>query len=594
MHTLTLPLALLLFAVIIPPPLSLSSAVSSVDPYRYRYLKPLHRQSSPQEFIELAHPLPSSDPVTPSCTLTIINHSFGNTINKRPFTAPYSPPSYCPRPWSHVILEFHAKVKGEQYDRIAGLWLGGVELLRTSTAEPSESGIFWKVRKDITRYSSLLVQSNLNVTMMLENIVNDVFTGVYHVNVNLLFFKDKDVTGTVPSILSSDNFNSTLGFESDKYYYPPADLILPISNNDGEREGFWFRVESESDLNFKKIKFPRNAYRVILELYVSFHGNDEFWYLNPPNSYIEKNNLTTSRGNGFYREVLVTIDGKLVASEIPFPVIFTGGINPLFWEPVVAIGAFNLPSYDLDLTPFLGVVLDGKEHKIGIEVKDAISYWLVNANLHIWLDSGSSEVKAGSGEYRYPNLTLHTNEAFRFLDGRLDVKARRRTGYEGWVKSSLGILTTRVMRQFRFRGFLSFDKNGTHKLVQQRIKVKRQVEVRNERGILVTHVIINRRYPVEVKTVSSPGSEKDRYVLETDVSHFFREQCLIGKTRSTVYNSQISGGWMEVKDHSVLSGEANTEQSYSYRDEFGCYSHSVVASNGELISDKPIPCISAF
>ncbi|KAJ0102605.1 hypothetical protein Patl1_06666 [Pistacia atlantica] len=476
MHTLTLPLALLLFAVIIPPPLSLSSAVSSVDPL----------------------PLPLSQTT--------------------------SPPELTPR--------FHAKVKGEQYDRIAGLWLGGVELLRTSTAEPSESGIFWKVRKDITRYSSLLVQSNLNVTMMLENIVNDVFTGVYHVNVNLLFFKDKDVTGTVPSILSSDNFNSTLGFESDKYYYPPADLILPISNNDGEREGFWFRVESESDLNFKKIKFPRNAYRVILEL-----------------------------------EVLVTIDGKLVASEIPFPVIFTGGINPLFWEPVVAIGAFNLPSYDLDLTPFLGVVLDGKEHKIGIEVKDAISYWLVNANLHIWLDSGSSEVKAGSGEYHYPNLTLHTNEAFRFLDGRLDVKARRRTGYEGWVKSSLGILTTRVMRQFRFRGFLSFDKNGTHKLVQQRIKVKRQVEVRNERGILVTHVIINRRYPVEVKTVSSPGPEKDRY---------------------------ISGGWMEVKDHSVLSGEANTEQSYSYRDEFGCYSRSVVASNGELLSDKPTPCISAF
>ncbi|XP_044508506.1 peptide-N4-(N-acetyl-beta-glucosaminyl)asparagine amidase A [Mangifera indica] len=590
----TLTLLALLFSVVIPAPLYLSSSVSPVEPYRYRYLKPLRRQCSPQEYIELAHPLPPSDYVTPSCTRTIVNHFFADTINKPPFTVPYSPPSGCPQPWSHIILEFHAKIKGEQYDRIAGLWLGGVELLRTSTAEPTECGIFWKVRKDITRYSCLLTQSNINVTMMLENIVNDVFTGVYHVKVNLLFFKDKDVTGRVPSILSQNNFNSQVGFESDKYYYPPADLILPISNNDGEKEGFWFRVESESDINFKKINFPRNAYRVILELYVSFHGNDEFWYLNPPNSYIEKNNLSTSRGNGFYREVLVTIDGKLVASEIPFPVIFTGGINPLFWEPVVAIGAFNLPSYDLDLTPFLGVVLDGKEHKIGIKVKDAISYWLVNANLHVWLDSELSEVIAKSCEYRYPNLTRRANEAFRFLDGRLYVKGRRRTAYEGWVKSSLGNLTTRVMRQFRFRGFLRFDKNGTHKLVQQRLKVKRQVEVTNERGFLVTYVIINRRYPLNVKTITSPGSEKDQYVLETDVSHFFREQCLIGKTRSTVYNTQISWGWMEVKDHSVLSGEANTEQSYNYRDEFGCYSRSVAVSNGSLISDKPTPCISTF
>jgi hypothetical protein len=98
-------------------------------------------------------------------------------------------------------------------------------------------------------------------------------------------------------------------------------------------------------------------------MYVSFQGNDEFWYSNPPNSYIKTNNLTTERGNGAYREIYVTIDGKFIGSEGPFPVFFTGGVNPLFWEPVVPIGPFNLPSHDFNLTPFLGIVKD--KHQTG-------------------------------------------------------------------------------------------------------------------------------------------------------------------------------------------------------------------------------------
>ncbi|KAJ0045860.1 hypothetical protein Pint_06569 [Pistacia integerrima] len=557
MHVHILPFALFFLS---------SSSSSSASPD--------HLQRTPQEFIELTHPLPPSDHVTPACNLTIIDHSFTDSINKPPFTIPYFPPSDCPHPWSRIILEFHAKSKGQQYSLIAGLWLGGSELLRTSTAEPCKSGDFWKVRKDITRYSSLLVQSNLDVTMMFENIVNNFATGVYHVNVNLLFVKDKAVTVPTPSILSLHNSNANSGFDSDKYYDPPADLIIPVSEDDGDKKGFWFRIESESDSHFKKVKFPRNTYRAILELYVSSHGNDEFWYLNPPNSYIELNNITTGRGNGCYREVFVTIDGRFIASEAPFPVIFTHGVNPLLWEPVVAIGALNLPSYDIDLSPFLGYVLDGKEHKITIGVNDAISYWLVNANLHIWLDHSSSEVEASSAVYHYPNLSLETNEAFKFLDGRFQVAAKRRTVFVGWAKSSLGNLTTRAVRQFRYKNSLRFEKNGDYKLMQQKVKVKRSVETRTERGHLVNRVLIRRRYPLEVATLNLAVLKKKKkniYVVHTNVSHSFVEQCSIGKIRSSVTNNQVSTGWMEInKDHnSVISGEGLTEQSYGYKDEFG-------------------------
>jgi len=104
----------------------------------------------------------------------VLHHCFAHTIDSPPYTTSYSPPPCCPAPWSRVVLHFHARCKGEQYDRIAAIWIAGAEILRTSTAEPTADGIFLNVRKDVTRYSSLFAKSNLDLTMMLENIVNTV------------------------------------------------------------------------------------------------------------------------------------------------------------------------------------------------------------------------------------------------------------------------------------------------------------------------------------------------------------------------------------------------------------------------------------
>ncbi|KAL9995435.1 putative peptide-N(4)-(N-acetyl-beta-glucosaminyl)asparagine amidase [Helianthus debilis subsp. tardiflorus] len=89
-----------------------------------------------------------------------------------------------------------------------------------------------------------------------------------------------------------------------------------------------------------------------------------------------------------HRSVIVIIPPRYV---VPFPVIFTGGIYPLFWEPVVSIGAFNLPSYGIDLALLLGLLLDDKIHSIGIQIADVISFWLVDVNLHLRFDKSNVE-----------------------------------------------------------------------------------------------------------------------------------------------------------------------------------------------------------
>ncbi|XP_021295343.1 peptide-N4-(N-acetyl-beta-glucosaminyl)asparagine amidase A [Herrania umbratica] len=551
------------------------------------FLKPLKSpKPEVQEFFELTNPLPS-DHLTPSCSVTVIHHSYANTVNSPPFSKRYSPPSDCPPPWPRVVLELRVASSGEQYDRIAAIWLDGAEILRTSTAEPTESGIFWRVRKDITRYSSLLSKSRINATMMLENVVNDIYTGVYHVHVSFLFYKENVIPQDVgiPSIISPNKNNYNLGTTDMGLFQTPSDLIIPICDN-GQR-GHWFRVESESDVHMKKVRFPKNTLQVVLELYASFHGNDEFWYSNPPNSYIRLNNLTTERGNGAYREVFVTIDGKFVGSEVVFPVVFTGGINPLFWEPVVAIGDFKLPSYDLDLTPLLGWLLDGKSHEIRVGVDDAISFWLVNANLHIWLDHGTSRVEAKSIVYNSPALTIERQEAFRLLDGSFRIKAKRKSEFAGWVKSKAGNFTTIVSQEFRVTNLIRFYSNGTYKVVKQRVKAKRDSRIRADSGNLIGRAVTRRRYPLTVITSTVPLAHKaDEYLLVTNVSHALNERRINGNYKRIVYNRQDSEGWMKVRDHSVLSGEATTWQRYNFRDEFGCYSRTVLAFNGKLIGDN--------
>ncbi|CAI9266886.1 unnamed protein product [Lactuca saligna] len=105
--------------------------------------------------------------------------------------------------------------------------------------------------------------------------------------------------------------------------------------------------------------------------------------MNPLDSYVETNHLATIRAHRAYREVLVTIGGQLIGSVVPFPVIFSGGINPLFWEPVVSIGAFDLLTYNINFTPLLVILLNNKNHPARLQVANGISFWLMDANISL-------------------------------------------------------------------------------------------------------------------------------------------------------------------------------------------------------------------
>jgi len=523
-------------------------------------------QDNPMLFFEVTKPikLPKEKP----CSVQLLHHDFGYTYHKAPVLVEYRPPPNCQKNWTKVVMEWKAACKGRQYDRIAGVWLSGVEILRTCTAEPTAKGIEWIILKDITKYSSLLDKPQI-LEVKLNNVVDQTYTGVFHVNITFHFYGD----------------NGKEGLDNPAH----AHLILPISLPSSEIGGSWFQIENSSDVQSKSLQLPPNAYRAVLEIFVSFHSDDEFWYSNPPNVYIEENNLTGTAGNGPFREVVAFIDGVLVGAVWPFPVVYTGGINPLFWRPVTGIGSFDLPSYEIEVTPFLGKLLDGKEHTFGLGVTNALYVWFVDANLHLWLDDKSSSAIRGQLiGHEEPSLESSVVSNFKGLDGSFRTSANRRISSSGWVESSHGKLITHTSQEFKYDNLITFKSNADVQIVQQEIATNRKVIVESAKGIVLSSKV-DTFFPMYMDA-ADVDEGNGTYMEIANVSNAFNKDVSIvaptGSFFSSLNNTQNAGGYMIIKNNLVQSGLGSTQVMYNYQSTEGCYSRAVSVSNYTFLSDS--------
>ncbi|MQL80027.1 hypothetical protein Taro_012478 [Colocasia esculenta] len=591
---------------------------------------------------------PAEEP--PSCSLPLLQYGFAHTVGAPPVAVNYTPPGTCR--WNRAVLEFSASCSGEQNDRIAAVWLDGVEILRTSTAKPvGQVGVFWKVRKDVTHFASLLVPQMSEVrdrsmapvpsrvlSVMLENSVDDYFKGVYHVNVTLDFYgrglnaPARKIPGLLrlPTSIVSDNpkhqqATISSGMEGAGYFNPvkprygdedeedpsavlirqpppyaseqqkvsnligrPADLVIPIANRRrGGENGFWFRVEKPTDVRGSKLRIPRNAYKAVLEVCVSSHGDDEFWYSNPPDAYNIQNNIPSRRGNWAFREVEVTIDGLYAGSVIPFPVLYPGSINPFFWTPVVAIKAFDMPTYDLDLTPFLGNLLNGRPHTVGFKVSYSIPFWLVNANLHLWLDPHLPAVPAMLIKHHAEPTFISRNANYKFLDGHFQLEAARQARFEGWVRSSLGNFTVLIDSHFKYKSSVEYKLQGTLKEVYSQSKYTADTRITEQpTNHFLARVINQAKYPV--KMLAATASYGDRMLAQSNLSHILYEFTDVTlnpmRTQVSITDTQVAGGWLQPKG-GALVGAALTEQTYQRKDNGNCNTRKLTTKDGGITAD---------
>lgn len=501
------------------------------------------------------------------CSTLLLSHSFGFTYTLPPVTAPYSPPPCLAAAGgrasaiSLAVLEWRATCRGVQFDRIFGVWLGGVELLRSCTAEPRPKGVVWSVSKDVTKYASLLAARNSStLAVYLGNLVNDQYTGVYHANVTLHLYFRHPPQPPQPGL-------------------GPADVIVPISQSLPLNSGQWFQINNNEDVESASLAVPANAYRAVLEVYLSYHGSDEFWYTygNPFN------------GNGPFREVTVRIDGDVVGAVWPFPVIYTGGISPFLWRPISGIGSFNLPSYDIELTPFLGWLLDGEEHELGFAVTDAQDFWYVDGNLHLWLDPRSAATTAGIISYDAPPLEKVTAVASRGPGNEYyQTTAFRRISAAGWVQtSSYGKITATWTQRFSFVN-TNQVREDTEQTVNQTTDAYSGVHVTDHSGVAYSQEA-EQSFPLYIYQGQVNQTSNDSFTEETSVQLRFEEERVAagrpGFWSRSLSNAQDSAVDVRVQEGDAVGTSWRAAQTYRYEATDGCYYRDVASQGYGVVSD---------
>ncbi|KAJ6259654.1 hypothetical protein Dda_5292 [Drechslerella dactyloides] len=311
------------------------------------------------------------------CSTTLLKYEFVNSYG-HPAVAQYTPPpASCD--WNTVYFHLYTMSKGRQYDRLAFLFLNDTELWRTSTPEPTAAGIYSTYTKDLTQFSTLLRQSG-TLIFDLGNIVTDVLTGTFAVTMTAHYFKLE-----VPS------------------QHKPADVIAPVSKMQGSNQQPSIFV-LPNDIAQSTISVPKDVKKAVLSVIASGNSEEEFWYTNVPDDLKNTFPDTSLLGHSSYREVQVFVDGVMVDAIMPTPAIYTGGINPGLWKPIVCPYAYDLWEAEIDITAWVAgksnAVIDLQVqglHNVNstLEVGGGIGQnWFVSARSFFWTDPTTAPIDA--------------------------------------------------------------------------------------------------------------------------------------------------------------------------------------------------------
>ncbi|KAL8940725.1 MAG: hypothetical protein Q9211_002134 [Gyalolechia sp. 1 TL-2023] len=332
--------SLLSLCVLVAPPLFTTVASRGTDH------GPVKRQTPPPSLLvnfQVSEPIlvPTGESDQYGCVHTqlLMDHVFGFSYGK-PFVGTYTPP---PCSFNRVTISFTVTSRGRQFDRLGLMYLGDIEVFRTSTAEPTANGIIWTYIKEMDQYMSLWKTSQ-KIIFDLGNLIDSTYTGSFNTTLTATF-------STIPSLR------------------PAADQILPISaRRSGENGPSAFSVPADNASVAYQI--PQNAERAVVSISACGQATEEFWYTNVFNSEVNtfEDEIGTLSGYSPFREVQLLIDGQLAGVVWPFPVVFTGGIVPGFWRPIAGIDAFDLREHEIDVTPWLPILCDGAPHTFEIKV----------------------------------------------------------------------------------------------------------------------------------------------------------------------------------------------------------------------------------
>lgn len=487
-------------------------------------------------------------------------------------TYQFNPPDGCPGPWEKVVFTADFNVTaGRQFDRTAIVDMGYVNLYFGTTPEPRHTlSPSWHVERDVTDYSALF-QTAQSGHVILGNIVNSALTGVISGSAALEFYpKHGDGRDDSPT--------------------RPADMVLPLKQPSGTGFNEPAFLKTSADQLATTFTLPRNVERAYLDVITQSQIGDEFWYSCVPNDVAAE---LQSCGNTAFREGEVSIDGQPAGVAPVYPWIYTGGVDPFFWEPIPGVQTLNFVPYRVNLTPFAGLLSDGNPHTIALSVFNANGFFSATATLLIYQDRHSELVTGGvtantigSG----PNPSINENvqtDASGNISGSVTTTSSREFRVAGFVNTSQGRVDTIVRQAVNFNNVQNFVINAT--TYTQDITEGTDVEssTLTRRGPAAFAATETFHYPLTLNYTLTFLADGSATQLGT-ASNEFKHDVLTPFFASSVRNKVSSTDLLDLSPPITGNSGQKSSQTFTQFDTNGThYDCSIAAANNTLTSVSP-------
>jgi hypothetical protein len=486
----------------------------------------------------------------------------------RPFL--YAPPGGHAQRWAKIVLVDDFSVSaGRQFDRSAEISIGHTNIYFGTTAEPSDNvSPAWHVERDLTEYAALF-RVALPGEITVGNTVDSKYTGVIHGTASLRFYPVA------------------------RHAAPPLvpDMVLPLPANGKNGIG---SADSPADTVSATYTLPTNTVRAYLDLITESQGDDEFWYLNVPDSLT----ATLKAGGGTaFREAEVTVDGRPAGVAPVFPWIYTGGIDPSLWRPIPGLQTLNFVPYRVNLTPFAGVFNDGKPHTIGVRIVNNQNHFQIAGTLLLFRDPKQPVVH---GALTADTLTANPvpvvqsqiTDSNGTVSGPVSVTSMRQFIIAGYVLTSSGKISTKITQTVGFSSAQQFAKNAAKdsQSVQQTTTVSSVIETQTPTALFSRHDEV--QYPLMVRfsheTHPDGSTSQATQITQMEiVSHDTkRKGVLFSSSQLTDIVSPTDIVEFNAAGKAVQRSQ-NSFQFYECSDSLGTpYSRTLTAANGVVTTDR--------
>ena len=255
--------------------------------------------------------------------------------------------------------------------------------------------------------------------------------------------------------------------------------------------------------------------------------------------------------------------------------------------------AFNLLPRDLDLTPFVGSLVDGGDHTVGLSVRNAQSYWGLTPNLLLWTDPGATHT---SGATTTNTLPAHpTQVGSTQQTGTQSVvytlTANRSYTIAGWVQTSSGRVDTTVTQSLGFTNTNDFALTNYREQTRNDQRITTATTTVDPTG---THArTVDEQDPLTAVEMFQQPPSTDFFTLPAQVTQSKILSLQNVDNGTTTFSSNLNnttqgaGMLSEYGSGQYRLANGTDQQDYEYTESSSlCYHHTIYAAQGYVTADS--------